>query len=196
MSKYDTLMETWKKQGYDVSYFPTAALAADYLDREIDGKTVSSGGSMTLKELGILDRLAGHNTVLAHVPGAVEPESMTSDVFLCSANGVSETGEIVNIDGTGNRVCGTMYAHDTVYLVVGRNKLAPDLEKALWRARNIAAPKNAQRLHRKTPCAEKADRCYDCDSPERICRALVVLWRKPTGVRKMEIVLVDEDLGY
>ena len=89
-----------------------------------------------------------------------------------------------------------MFGHETVYLVVGSNKLAPDYESALWRARNIAAPKNAQRLNRKTPCAVKGDRCYDCSSPDRICRALVVLWGKPNTVKKMEILLVDEALGY
>ena len=80
--------------------------------------------------------------------------------------------------------------------MVGVNKIAPDYEKALWRARNIASPKNAQRLGRKTPCAAKGDRCYDCQSPERICRALVTLWQKPTGVEKAEVVLVEEELGY
>ena len=95
------------------------------------------------------------------------------------------------VDGNGNRVASTLFGHETVYLVVGSNKLAPDYESALWRARNIAAPKNAQRLNRKTPCAVKGDRCYDCSSPDRICRALVVLWGKPNTVKKMEILLVE-----
>ena len=77
---------------------------------------------------------------------------------------------------------------------VGRNKLAPTYDEALWRARNIAAPKNAQRLGKKTPCAVNGDRCYDCKSPERICRSLVVLWG-PSMSLDTEIVLVDEDLG-
>lgn len=80
--------------------------------------------------------------------------------------------------------------------MVGANKIAPDAEAALWRARNVASPKNAQRLGRKTPCAVKGDRCYDCDSPERVCGSLVTLWRKPGGIGRMEVVLVEEDLGY
>ena len=80
--------------------------------------------------------------------------------------------------------------------MVGSNKIAPDYDSALWRARNIASPKNAQRLGRKTPCAVKGDRCYDCQSPERICRALAVLWAKPTGIDQMEVILVDQELGY
>ena len=79
--------------------------------------------------------------------------------------------------------------------MIGENKLAPDYDKALWRARNIAGPLNARRLGRKTPCAVKADRCYDCRSPERICRELVVLWQCPIGM-DIDIVLIHEKLGY
>jgi hypothetical protein len=82
-----------------------------------------------------------------------------------------------------------------VYFVIGRNKLASTFDEALWRARNIAAPKNAQKLGRKTPCAVKGDRCYNCKSPDRICRSLVVLWEPSAGM-ETEIVLVDEDLGF
>lgn len=78
--------------------------------------------------------------------------------------------------------------------MVGRNKLAPTYEEALWRARNIAAPQNARRLGRRTPCAIKGDHCYDCKSPERICGALTVLWQKMSGM-EMEVVLVDQELG-
>jgi len=80
-------------------------------------------------------------------------------------------------------------------LVVGKNKLAENYDKALWRARNIAAPKNAQRLGAATPCAAKGDRCYDCKSPGRICKGLVVLWEKP-GKSDIEVVLIDQELGF
>jgi hypothetical protein len=82
-----------------------------------------------------------------------------------------------------------------VYFVVGRNKIAPDFHSALHRARNIAAPMNARRLGKNTPCATGELRCHDCQSPERICRALTVLWTKPTSC-PYEVVLIDEDLGY
>ena len=97
--------------------------------------------------------------------------------------------------GAGNRVASAIYGHKKVWIVAGKNKLAPTYDEALWRARNIAAPKNAQRLHAKTPCAVKADHCYDCKSPGRICRALTVLWGAMMG-SDMEVVLVNEDLGY
>ena len=111
-------------------------------------------------------------------------------------NGIAgDTGEIINIDGTGNRVSSSLYGHQKVYLVAGKNKVSPDFHSALHRARNVVAPKNAQRLGRKTPCAAKADHCYDCDSPERICRGLTVLYRKMNRM-DMEVILIDQELGY
>jgi len=196
MTDLKKLSGTLEELGYTVRCFDTAAQAADYLDRQIDGRTVSFGGSVTLQEMGLYPRLSAHNQVVWHWEGGSLADAMTTDVYISSVNGLAETGEIINIDGTCNRVASTLFGHQTVYLVVGRNKIAPDYESALWRARNIAAPKNAQRLKRKTPCAVKGDRCYNCKSPERICKALTVLWGKPGGVEHMELILVDQELGY
>ena len=189
-------------RGFKVSAFPTAAEAARYLNGQIDGVSVSFGGSVTLEQMGLFESLGQHNEVLSHwhVPAGKDPaeiraKAMTTEIYLTSANGLAETGEIVNIDGTGNRVSGMLFGHKKVYFVVGRNKLAPDYDGALWRARNIAAPKNAQRLGTRTPCAARGDRCYDCKSPQRICRGLVVLWEAMKGC-ETEVVLVDEELGY
>lgn len=189
-------------RGFKVSAFPTAAEAARYLNGQIDGVSVSFGGSVTLEQMGLFESLGQHNEVLSHwhVPAGKDPaeiraKAMTTEVYLTSANGLAETGEIVNIDGTGNRVSGMLFGHKKVYFVVGRNKLAPDYDGALWRARNIAAPKNAQRLGTRTPCAARGDRCYDCKSAQRICRGLVVLWEAMKGC-ETEVVLVDEELGY
>ena len=189
------LQKNLEERGFAVSRFDTAAQAAGYLDAALDGKTIGIGGSITVQEMGLADRLAKHNTVLWHWAGSTTQEAAGAQVYLTSVNGAAETGELINIDGTGNRVASGLFGHEKVYFIVGRNKVAPDYDAALWRARNIAAPKNAQRLNRKTPCAAKGDRCYDCKSPERICRALVVYWEKP-GSMDMEVVLVDEDLGY
>ena len=189
-------------RGFKVSAFPTAAEAARYLSGQIDGVSVSFGGSVTLEQMGLFESLGQHNEVLSHWhvpadrdPAEIRAKAMTTEVYLTSANGLAETGEIVNIDGTGNRVSGMLFGHKKVYFVVGRNKLAPDYDGALWRARNIAAPKNAQRLGTRTPCAARGDRCYDCKSPQRICRGLVVLWEAMKGC-ETEVVLVDEELGY
>ena len=196
MADYEKLTQNLERLGYQVTRFATAREAAEYLDSQIDQTSASFGGSVTLKELDLYSRLSRHNRVVWHWEGGTLDEAVGTEVYLTSANALAETGEIINIDGTGNRVAATLYGHKRVYFVVGSNKIAPDYDAALWRARNIASPKNAQRLGAKTPCAVKGDRCYNCQSPERICRALVVLWEKPKRAERMDIVLVDEPLGY
>ena len=193
---FETVKKNLEARGFSVSTFSTAAEAAAYLDSAIDGTTVGIGGSMTVQQMGLHEKLAAHNTVHWHWTDGPEARAKAAhaDVYITSANGLTENGEVINIDGAGNRVASTLYGHKRVYFIIGRNKLAPTYDEALWRARNIAAPKNAQRLGKKTPCAVKGDRCYDCKSPDRICRGLVVLWGPSMGV-ETEIVLVDEDLG-
>lgn len=197
---FETVKKNLEELGYLVSVFATAEEAAEYMDRSIDGKTVGFGGSMTLKEMGLYEKLQSHNTVVWHevAPPAVKEKvrraELDTEVFCTSANGLAEDGRILNIDGIGNRVAASLYGHEKVYYVIGRNKLAPTYEEALWRARNIAAPKNAQRLGRKTPCAVKGDRCYDCKSPNRICRSFVTLWGPSMGM-ETEVILIDQDLG-
>ena len=193
---FDTVKKNLEARGFSVRTFATAAEAAAYLNEAIDGKTVGFGGSVTLQDMGLYELLGSHNEGHWHwVNGPEERKAaVQTQVYLSSANGLAETGEIINIDGGGNRVASTLYGHEKVYLVIGRNKLAPTYDEALWRARNIASPKNAQRLGRKTPCAVKGDRCYGCKSPERICRGLVVLWGPMMGM-ETEVILVDEDLG-
>ena len=131
--------------------------------------------------MGLSEELSKNNEVYWHwiTPGPATLESASkAEVYITSANGLSETGEIVNIDGSGNRVASTLYGHDTVYFICGINKLEPDLDAAIHRARNIASPLNARRLERKTPCATGELKCHDCSSPDRICKGLVVLWKK------------------
>ena len=153
-------------------------------------------------ELNVHDALSEVNEDITDIQRPLEGESfrdtalrtMGRDVFLTSVNALAQTGEMVNIDGTGNRVSATLFGHEKVYFVIGRNKLAPTYEAAVYRARNVAAPQRARQLGKKTPCAVKAERCYDCRSPERVCRALVTLWGPMLGM-ETEVLLVDEDLG-
>lgn len=193
---FDLVKKNLESRGYTVRTFSTGANAAAYLNGKIDGTTVGIGSSLTVHQTGLYDMLISHNEVYSiWTDGSAALEkSVGTRVYITSANGLAETGEIINIDARGNRVASTLYGHDKVYFMIGRNKLAPTYEAALWRARNIASPKNAQRLGKKTPCAVKADRCYDCKSPDRICRGLVVLWAPVWGM-ETEILLVDEDLG-
>ena len=165
---FETLRSNLEKKGYAVSVFTTGDDAVDYLVGAITGTTVAFGGSKTLEELGLFERLAAKNDVRWHwrVPEgsnarAVLKSARDANVYLASANAVAETGEIVNIDGNGNRVAETCFGHDRVYFVVGRNKVVATLAAALERARTVAAPLNARRLAPNAPNFEVA----------RICRA-------------------------
>lgn len=191
-------IERLQKNGFEVTRFATGAEAAAYIGRSLRGKTVGIGGSMTVRALDIYEQIRDDNTVFWHM---IEPGDETmarassAQVYITSANAISEEGYILNIDGRGNRVAGTLMRKEKVYLIVGKNKLCGPLPEALDRARSVAAPRNAQRLETKTPCAADG-RCHDCSSPERICNALVVLWRRPFWCESMEVVLVDEELGF
>ncbi len=192
-----------EKLGYTVSVFENKEQATDYIDSKIDGSSVGFGGSVTIKEMGLYDRLEKHNKVFWHnhpIPegktaAQIIQEASGAENYISSVNALAMTGEIINIDGRCNRVSEIFYGHKKVYLIAGINKIASDYDSALYRARNIAAPKNAQRLKLKTPCAIKADKCYNCSSPDRICNGLAVLWSKPYG-SEYEIILVNEPLGY
>ena len=198
MTDFTTVKKNLESKRFRVSAFATAEEAADYLDRSIDGVSVGIGGSVTAEQMGLYEKLSGHNRVFWHWrPESAEAprrEAMTADMYIASVNGMAETGELINIDGNGNRVASSLYGHKKVWFIVGRNKLAPTYEAAVYRARNVAAPQRARQLGKKTPCAVKADRCYDCRSPERVCRALVTLWGPMLGM-ETEVLLVDEDLG-
>ena len=196
MDEMQLLQQNLEERGYRTAHFATAAQAADYLDREIDGTSVAFGGSVTVQEMGLYDRLGSHNKVFWHWAGDTREQARQARVFITSLNAVAQSGELINIDGTGNRVSESLYGHERVYFVVGANKVAADFDQALWRARNVAAPKNAQRLGLKTPCAARGDKCYNCKSPDRICQALVVLWGRPNNGARYEVVLVDQTLGY
>lgn len=191
-----------KDRGYIVTIFETATEAVKYLDMHIDNQTVGFGGSVTLEQMKLFETLQSHNTVFWHqrIPeGKTSTEiriaASQASIYISSVNGLAETGEIINIDGNCNRVASIFYGHKKVYLVIRENKLEKDYDSALHRARNIASPLNAKRVGAKTPCAVKGDKCYDCKSPERICRGLSVLWGIPmTG--EFEVILVHEELGY
>lgn len=199
---FSTIKTNLESLGYVVSIFENSIQAVEYLDDQIDKKTVGFGGSVTLEQIGLYDKLSAHNRVSWHhrlaegqKSSEVRLKANAAQIYISSVNGIAQTGEIVNIDGNCNRISAICYGHEKVYLVIGKNKIAKDFEGALYRARNIAAPRNAYRVKAKTPCAVKADKCYNCRSPQRICRVLTVWWQVPlTG--EFEVILIDEDLGY
>jgi NAD-dependent dihydropyrimidine dehydrogenase PreA subunit len=199
MPDMEQLQKNLEARGFQTSHFATGAEACAYLNKELDGRTIGFGGSQTVRDMGLYEQLSEHNTCIWHwdkTHNVIPKDATDAQVYICSVNGLAESGEIVNIDGGGNRVASGLFGHDKVYFIVGSNKIAENLERAIWRARNVAAPKNARRLGKKTPCAQNADRCYDCKSPERICAALVIYWEKPALIPEVEVVLVDEPLGF
>ncbi len=167
------------------------------------GASVGIGGSITIRELGLIGELeAGGHKVSQHWrPGtsreedlAIRKEEVVADVFLASSNAVTMTGELVNIDGVGNRVAAQFFGPKKTILVAGVNKLAKDVTDGIWRARNIACSANSRRLGAKNPCGI-AGYCNDCNTPERSCRVLVIMERQPSR-SDVTVVLVNEDLGY
>ena len=192
-------IKSFEKKGYVVHSFETAAEAADYLVETVKDTTVGIGGSQTVKDMGIYERLCESNKVYWHwIENTMEvrKQANSANVYLVSANGVSENGEIVNIDGLGNRIAATAFEAEHLIYIIGTNKIVPTLEDAIWRARNVAAPPNAKRLNRKTPCAVKGDKCYDCASPDRICKVMSVNMHKPDAVKKAEIIIINQSLGF
>lgn len=195
----ETAVKNLERHGFAVRVFQTGKQAVQAISQELSGKTIGFGGSVTLDTLGLFEALNQNNDVAWHwrkTPDARE-KSVASQVYFTSANAISETGEIVNIDGTGNRVSSILYGHEELYTVAGTNKLTPDLPSAIDRARNIASPLNARRLHCQTPCAlSEPMRCHDCNSPERICNGFVTLARPTGGIGKVHVILIEENLGY
>lgn len=195
----ERLKANLEKRGFAFRYFETGGEVADYICSQLHGTTVGIGGSRTVDTIGVYDRLCQDNQVYWHWkqdPDMARANALVAKTYICSANGIAETGEIINIDGACNRLAACMYDKERVFIVAGVNKVEKDYDSALWRARNIAAPLNARRFNVDTPCVKGDLRCYDCSSPERICRALQVLWKKPMSVEQMEVLLINEELGY
>lgn len=195
-------VEAMKKRHFDAYYCSTAAEAVEKA-LELIPKTdsVSWGGVMTVDELGLKQRLAQEGYTLIDRDTAKDPaekqalmhQALSCGTFLMSSNAISKDGQLVNIDGIGNRVAALCFGPKQVIVVAGMNKVAADLDGAVSRARHIAAPANAQRFDGKTPCAVNGQ-CGDCTSPDCICSQMVITrFCKPAG--RIKVVLVGEELG-
>jgi len=168
-----------------------------------EGSVVSWGGSVTIQEMGLLDAVKKGDYSVIDRDTATNPElrmelmrqALTCDTFLSSINALSEDGQLVNIDGNGNRVAAMAFGPKSVIVVAGINKVRPTVEEALSRARNMAAPINAQRFGiTSTPCAINGS-CGDCIAPDCICADLVTTRiSRPAG--RIKVILVGESLGY
>lgn len=163
--------------------------------------SVGFGGSMSVKQIGLDQALAQRgNDVYAHgfVPQRQAADlyrmASSADWYVASANALTESGDLVNIDGTANRVASLMYGVKNILYVIGKNKIVADLDAAINRIRNYAAPLNAKRLGRNVPCV-KTGKCSDCPAPECICNVTTIVHHPTKYQTSVHIVLVDETLG-
>ena len=206
--RVEKTIKSLKKHGFEVFHFNTKKEAVDKIMEIIPLKAVVGiGGSITLRELDLPEKLRkrGNKTedhwfareqkeTSSEEILEVRKNQINSDVFITSTNAITEKGELVNIDGGGQRVAAMIFGPKKVIVVVGINKITKDLEEGLWRARNIAAPINAKRLNKNTPCVATGI-CNDCDSPDRMCGVTTILHRN-MRYTPLTIILIDEDLGY
>jgi hypothetical protein len=192
-----------KKNNFE-AFFVSDSKAAfeEVMSRIPDGATVGVGGSVTLAQIGLLDALGKRKIHLIWPRQQARNEeerleltrkSFSSDVFLSSTNAVTEDGKLFNVDATGNRVGAMFIGPQKVIVVSGVNKIVKDIEAAEKRVKEWAAPQNAKRLNRKTPCTETGV-CSDCNSTDRICNIYVTLAKRPSRT-EVVVILVGENLG-
>ncbi|UCF71340.1 MAG: lactate utilization protein [candidate division WOR-3 bacterium] len=193
-----------KKRDFDAEYFATIEETTEALTKAIPADAaVGIGGSVTVRELGIIEILEKRNNEVVHhwkPEAAKEKDRETrkkeglADYYLTSANAITMNGDIINIDGIGNRVAHMIFGPDNVIIVAGHNKIVPDIDSGIRRSREIAGVINAKRVGAKTPCAETG-KCVDCKAPARICRVTTVMQYRPWQT-KIKVLLVNERLGY
>jgi hypothetical protein len=198
--------EALKKRDFNAHYVETQDKAREMILKEVPpGAVVGVGGSVTIREMKILEdlRARGHK-VLDHwgIPHSAREESFqmrraqqVCDVFLTSSNAVTLDGQLVNTDGSGNRVNAMTFGPKKAIVVAGVNKIVANLEGALRRIKEIAVPLNCRRLNYSPPCIQ-AGKCVDCRSPQRVCRITTIIEWKPPFFADYLVILVGENLGY
>ena len=201
--KAESLIKNFKQRNIEGYYCDNSKEAAEKVMSFIEeNASVSWGGSMTLKEINIFEQLQKTNLDLidrATAKNRAEKEAiyhqaLNADYYLMSSNAITQDGKIVNIDGTGNRLAALLYGPKNVIIVAGMNKVIIDEAAALKRVKNQAAPENAERLDKNTPCA-KTGYCHDCQVEDTICCQTVVTRRSGQDGR-IKVILVGEELGY
>jgi L-lactate utilization protein LutB len=205
--KLDDIKKSLEANNFEVFIAQNAAAAKKIVIKEIipptGAKSISWGGSMTFIATGLYEALK--NDKKMHVIDTFDKtitreegwerrrQSLLVDLFITGTNAVTESGMLVNLDMIGNRVGGITFGPKDVIVLVGRNKIVADLEDAMIRIKNFAAPANAMRLGMKTPCA-KTSYCEECKSKDRICNNWTITEKSfPKG--RIKVVLINENLG-
>jgi len=199
----NTIIKNFKKRQIEGYYCPNKACALQKaLELIPKGSSISWGGSMTLIETGLLDAIQNNDYKIINRDLATNSneqrkiygEICCSDFFLMSTNAITIDGELINIDGRGNRVAFLCFGPQNVLILTGMNKIVSDIDSGFKRVRDIASSPNAIRLHRKTPCAITG-KCEDCYSPDCMCGQFIITRR--SGIpNRIKVILIGEELGY
>lgn len=200
----DKTIAALKKNNMEATYAKNRGEALELIKKYIkDGETITTGGSMTLEEIGAMDifRSGKYNFLDRYKEGITRAEldkifrdAFSADAYFTSSNAVTEEGELYNVDCNGNRVSAMIFGPKSVVVVAGYNKIVADREAAVNRVRTVAAPANAVRLGCKTPCVNTGS-CFDCKTEAGICCSYVFLGRQHTSGR-IKVIIVGERLGY
>lgn len=202
-SRCEAAVKGLKAREFDAMWFPSRKEAVESILKIIpDRIDIGVGGSVTLEELGVLERLTERgNRIVKHNINMDFNESLQTrreanscPYYLTSSNAITLEGDLVNIDGVGNRVAAMSFGPDVLITVAGANKLVNNLDEAISRVKNVAAPINARRVGKDTPCVI-AGKCVDCHSQQSICRITTIISQKPM-LNDFKVILVAEDLGF
>lgn len=195
-----------KKNNFEAYFFENSKDAKEHIISNLkENSTIGVGGSKTLDELELLEVFRQKkynffdrydNTKTREELEEIKRKALLSDFFFFSSNAITENGELVNIDGSGNRLAALIYGPKNVYIICGINKITKNIEKALERVRDIAAPMNSIRLNRKTPCVVTAH-CENCSSNDRICSNIVITEKIMFHQKgRVKVYIINEELGF
>ncbi|HBZ54839.1 MAG TPA: lactate utilization protein [Syntrophobacteraceae bacterium] len=205
--RIDEVKVNLEENNFEVFIAEDAAMARKIVLEEIlpatGARKISWGGSMTLVATGLYELLKNREDleIIDTFDKSVSPEQMLErrrqallvDLFFTGSNAITEKGTLVNLDSIGNRVAAITFGPRNVVILAGRNKIASDLEEAMYKVKNQTAPINAMRLDKKTPCV-KTSFCEDCKSPQRICNHWTIT-EKSSPKGRIKVVLINEVLG-
>ncbi len=206
--RLEGLKKSLEANNFEVFLADNSSEAKAIVQKEIlpktGAKSVSWGGSLTFTETGLYNDIKNNPALKVldvydknlsdEEKNELRRKALLVDLFITGTNAVTETGSLVNLDMYGNRIAGISFGPKYVVILVGRNKIVPDIEDAMFRIKNYAAPVNSMRLDKKTPCAITSC-CEDCKSPDRICNIWTITEKSfPKG--RIKIVLINEDLGF
>jgi hypothetical protein len=197
-------VEALRRNHFDAGFFDSGSEGLEVIMQFIKaGDTVAFGGSQTLRQLGLVQKVKEAGAViLDHNAEGLNPDEkmevmrrqQVCDVFLCSSNAISLEGELYNVDGNGNRLSAMIFGPRKVIIVAGTNKICPDETSAWLRIKTVAAPINLKRLNRPNPCTKQGI-CMDCSLPTRGCNAYLVLRKKPS-LSDISVFIINENLGF